>query len=194
MASNKSVAQQTRETVNQASDMAEQAANRVSDIGERMQSGAREMGRHAQCQLHRMHLTEATIPDAFRGAPKFISPRVHSFLDLAVTLYFTGLGIAFAVQRKKGPAIAAFVNAGMVGTVSALTDYKGTGRKPIDFKLHGTLDAVQATTAALGPEIHGFAGEPEARFFWGQAANEALVISSTDWDMGMPAPTLRRIA
>jgi hypothetical protein len=193
MASNKSVAQQTRETVNQASDMAEQAANRVSDIGERMQSGAREMGRHAQCQLHRMHLTEATIPDAFRGAPKFISPRVHSFLDLAVTLYFTGLGIAFAVQRKKGPAIAAFVNAGMVGTVSALTDYKGTGRKPIDFKLHGTLDAVQATTAALAPELHGFAGDIEARFFWGQAANEALVISGTDWDMGMPEPTIRRV-
>lgn len=194
MASNKSVAQQARETVNEASETAQEASNRISEIGERVQSGAREMSRHAQCQLHRMHLTEATIPDAFRGAPKFISPRVHSFLDLAVTLYFTGLGIAFAVQRKKGPAIAAFVNAGMVGTVSALTDYKGTGRKPIDFKLHGTLDAVQATTAALAPELHGFAGDMEARFFWGQAANEALVISSTDWDMGMAAPTLRRVA
>jgi hypothetical protein len=145
-------------------------------------------------QLHRMHLTEATIPDAFRGAPKFISPRVHSFLDLAVTLYFAGLGIAFAVQRKKGPAIAAFIKAGMVGTVSALTDYKGTGRKPIDFKLHCTLDAVQATTAALAPELHGFAGDMEARFCWGQGAKEALVISSTGWDLGMPAPTLRNVA
>jgi hypothetical protein len=193
MASAKSVSQQARETVNQASETAQEAANRVSDIGERVQSGAREMSRHAQCQLHRMHLTEATIPDAFRGAPKFISPRMHSFLDIATTLYFTGLGIAFAVRGKKGPAIAAFVNAGVVGTVSALTDYKGTGHKPIDFKLHGTLDAVQATTAALAPELHGFAGEMEARFFWGQAANEALVISGTDWDMGMPAPTLRRV-
>lgn len=194
MAQNKSMAQQSKETLNQASDMTEQAGNRISEIEERAQSGVREIGRHAQCQLHRMHLTEATIPDATRGMPKFISPRVHSFLDLAVTLYFTGLGIAFAIQKKKGPAIAAFVNAGMVGTVSALTDYKGTGRKPIDFKMHGTLDTVQAATAALAPELHGFADEPEARFFWGQAANEALVISSTDWDMGMPAPTLRRAA
>jgi hypothetical protein len=193
MASNKSAAQQTRETLNQASETAQQVGNRISDIGERVQSGAREMGRHAQCQLHRMHLTEATIPDATRGAPKFISPRAHSFLDLATTLYFVGLGIAFAVQGKKGPAIAAFVNGGMVGTVSALTDYKGMGRKPIDFKLHGTLDAVQATTAALAPELHGFAGDIEARFFWGQAANEALVISGTDWDMGMPEPTIRRV-
>jgi hypothetical protein len=193
MAQNKSLVQQTRETVNQASEMAEQAGNRISEISERVQSGANEMGRHAQCHLHRMHLTEATIPDATRGMPKFISPRVHSFLDLAVTLYFAGLGIAFAIQKKKGPAIAAFVNAGVVGTVSALTDYKGTGRKPIDFKMHGTLDAVQATTAALAPELHGFADEPEARFFWGQAANEALVISSTDWDMGMPAPRLRNV-
>lgn len=194
MASNKSVVDQTRDTVNQASDTADQAVERVREIGERVQTGARDMGRHAQCQLHRMHLTEASIPDATRGMPKFISPRVHSFLDLAVTIYFTGLGIAFSVQGKKGPAIAAFINAGMVGTVSALTDYNGTRRKPIDFKLHGTLDAVQATTAALAPELHGFAGEAEARFFWGQAANEALVISSTDWDMGMPAPTLHRAA
>lgn len=194
MASDKSLAQQTREALNQASETANQASERVREIGERVQSGAREMGRHAQCQLHRMHLTEATIPDATRNLPKFISPRVHSFLDLAVTLYFTGLGIAFAVQGKKGPAIAAFINAGMVGTVSALTDYKGTGRKPIDFKLHGTLDAVQTATAALAPELHGFASDTEARFFWGQAANEALVISATDWDMGLPAPTLRRLA
>lgn len=194
MAQGKSVAQQASETMDAASDMAGQAGNRINEFSERVQSNAREMGRHAQCQLHRMHLTEATIPDAFRGAPKFISPRVHSFLDLAVTLYYAGLGIAFAVQRKKGPAIAALVNAGVVGTVSALTDYKGTGRKPIDFKMHGTLDAVQATAAALAPELHGFAGDMEARFFWGQAANEPLVISSTDWDMGMPAPTLHRVA
>jgi hypothetical protein len=193
MAQNESITDQSTQITNQASDMAEWAGNRITEIGERAQSGAREIGRHAQCQLHRMHLTEATIPDSTRGMPKFISPRVHSFLDLATTLYFAGLGIAFSIQGKKGPAIAAFVNAGVVGTVSALTDYKGTGRKPIDFKLHGTLDAVQATTAALAPEIHGFTGDAEARFFWGQAANEAFVISSTDWDMGMPAPSLRKV-
>ena len=73
----------------------------------------------------------------------------------------------------------------MVAGVSLMTDYQGTGDKPINFKLHGTLDAVQATAAALGPILHGFAGEPEAAFFYGQAVNEVAVIASTDWDAGM---------
>jgi hypothetical protein len=51
--------------------------------------------------------------------------------------------------------------------------------------MHGTLDAVQAATAALGPVLNGFAGEPEAGFFWGQAVNEVGVIATTDWDAGM---------
>jgi hypothetical protein len=75
-----------------------------------------------------------------------------------------------------------------------MTDYDGDGKKPINFKLHGTLDAVQATTAALAPVLHGFAGEPEAAYFWGQAANEVAVIATTDWDAGMPSSGRRRKA
>ena len=75
-----------------------------------------------------------------------------------------------------------------------LTDYEGTGKKPISFKMHGTLDAVQATTAALAPILHGFEGKPEAKFFYGQAANEATVIAGTDWDAGMPNARRRRKA
>ena len=82
----------------------------------------------------------------------------------------------------------------MVAGVSAMTDYEGTGRKPINFKLHGTLDAVQATTAALGPVLHGFAGEPESAFFYGQAVNEIAVIATTDWDEGMTATSIRKAA
>ena len=70
--------------------------------------------------------------------------------------------------------------------------YDGDRKKPITFKMHGTLDAVQATTAALGPVLHGFAGEPEAKYFYGQAANELAVISTTDWDAGMPSKRRRR--
>jgi hypothetical protein len=135
-----------------------------------------------------------TIPDAFENTPKLISPRVHAWLDIAVTGYFAILGTVCAFRGKKGAAIAAFVNAGMVAGVSAMTDYEGTGRKPINFKLHGTLDAVQATTAALGPVLHGFAGEPESAFFYGQAVNEIAVIATTDWDEGMPATSIRKAA
>jgi hypothetical protein len=162
----------------------------VQDMADRLS----EIGGRAQSELRELHINEATIPDAFRKMPKFISPGVHRWLDVAVTSYFTVLGIVFAARGKKGPAIAAFVNGGMVGVVSALTDYEGTGEKPISFKMHGTLDAVQATTAAVAPVLHGFAGEREAAYFYGQAANEVGVISFTDWDEGMPARSRRRAA
>ncbi len=128
------------------------------------------------------NVNENTIPDAFRGAPKFINPTLHAWLDVAVTTYFFGLGAWFLSRGKKGAATAAFVNGAMVAGVSAMTDYDGDGQKPISFKLHGTLDAVQAATAAMGPVLHGFADEPEAMFFYGQAANEVGVIAFTDWD------------
>lgn len=172
----------------------EDAANRVSDISDRVQSVVSEMNREVASRASKMNVGEATIPDAFRNAPKLISPRVHSFLDAAVAGYFLVLGGWFASRRKKGPATAAFINAGMVATVSAMTDYDGSGKKPISFKLHCTLDAIQATTAALGPAIHGFAGRREAAFFYGQAADEVGVIAFTDWDAGMPTARRRKAA
>jgi hypothetical protein len=72
----------------------------------------------------------------------------------------------------------------MVGGVSLLTDYDGTGRRPISFKMHGTLDTVQAAVAGLAPVMHGFADEPEAKYFWVQVAKEIAVIATTDWDAG----------
>jgi hypothetical protein len=139
-------------------------------------------------------IDETTIPDTFANVPKLISPRVHAWLDVAVTGYFLTLGAIFAARGKGGPATAAFVNAGMVAGVSLFTDYQGTGEKPTHFQMHGTLDAVQAATAALGPVLHGFASEPESAFFYGQAANEVAVIAFTDWDEGMPSAMEREAA
>ena len=106
---------------------------------------------------------------------------------------FPDAGRHFCCPRQ-GRSTAAFVNAGMVAGVSLFTDYQGTGEKPINFKMHGTLDAVQAATAALGPVLHGFASEPESAFFYGQAANEVAVIAFTDWDEGMPSAMEREAA
>src|SRR5581483_480378 len=163
----------------------EDAKERINELGEQIQSGLSEIGEQASARLRQLNVKQSTIPDAFRRMPKFISPQVHRWLDVAVTGYFGVLGTIFAVRGRVGPAIAAFANAGMVGGVSAFTDYTGNGEKPISFKLHGTLDAMQATTAALAPVLHGFADEPESAFFFGQAANELAVIAGTDWDAGM---------
>jgi hypothetical protein len=144
--------------------------------------------------LPEVNVNETTIPDAFRKAPKFISPTTHAWLDAGVVSYFLGLTGICAIRGKGKPALAAFMNAAMVAGVSLMTDYEGTGEKPINFKLHGTLDAMQALTAALGPVLHGFAGEPEAAFFYGQAVNEVAVIACTDWDSGMPRRRQRKAA
>jgi len=185
-----------------AQDFVEQAKNvnvgdvaeRVNDIGERVESGLNSATRELKSRMKRFPVSESTIPDAFGGVPKMISPRVHAWLDVAVTGYFLVLGTIFRTRGSKRAATAAFINAGMVAGVSLLTDYKGTGEKPISFKLHGTLDAVQAATAALGPVLHGFADEAESAFFYGQAANEVAVIASTDWDRNTLDEAFRRAA
>jgi hypothetical protein len=116
--------------------------------------------------------------------PKPISPRVHAWLDVAVTGYFLALA-AFCWRRdhKRGAALA-ITNAGMVAGVSAMTDYYADGTKPISFPTHGLLDILQAGVAGAGPGLLGFAGEPEAKYFFAQAANEGMVVSMTDWQAG----------
>jgi hypothetical protein len=186
--------QEANSTLNQAADYAREAADRVSDMGSRVAGNVKEIGRNVQSRIDDMEIDETTIPDAFRRTPKLISPRVHAWLDVAVTTYFLGLGVWFVVRGKGRAAAAAFVNGSMVAGVSMLTDYDGDGKKPIDFKMHGTMDAVQMTMAGLGPIMHGFAGEPEAKYFYAQAANELGVIATTDWDAGMPGQGRRRRA
>lgn len=186
--------QEANSTLNQAADYAREAADRVSDMGSRVAGNVKEIGRNVQSRIDDMEINETTIPDAFRRAPKLISPRVHAWLDVAVTTYFLGLGVWFAVRGKGRAAAAAFVNGSMVAGVSMLTDYDGDGKKPINFKMHGTMDAVQMTMAGLGPIMHGFAGEPESKYFYAQAANELGVIATTDWDAGMPRQGRRRRA
>lgn len=164
----------------------QEIVEKVSDIGERVQAEISDLNRQMRSSLKKAHINEATVPNAFRKMPKLISPQVHRWLDVAVTGYFAVLGTVFAKRGNGRAAAAAFMNAAMIGGVSAFTDYNGTRKKPISFKMHGTLDAIQATTAALAPLLHGFADEPESAFFYGQAANEAAVIATTDWNAGMP--------
>lgn len=172
----------------------QEIVERVTDIRERVQTEIGDLNRQMRSSLKKAHISEATVPDAFRKMPKMISPQVHRWLDVAVTGYFAVLGTVFAKRGNGRAATAAFVNAAMVGGVSAFTDYDGTKKKPISFKMHGTLDALQATTAALAPLLHGFAGEAESAFFYGQAANEAAVIATTDWNAGMLAKKRRKAA
>src|SRR5215468_8496498 len=65
------------------------SGSKIRTITNRVQSRAKEIGERAR------NMDETTVPDAFRRIPKYVSPRVHSWLDFAVSTYFLGLGIWF---------------------------------------------------------------------------------------------------
>ncbi len=62
------------------------------------------------------------------------------------------------------------------------TDYPRGVSPILSFRAHRTGDIVQAVLAGLGPILFGFGSDPEAKYFYGQAASEVGVIAATDWD------------
>jgi hypothetical protein len=115
------------------------------------------------------------------GVPKVISPAAHAVLDYAVAGTYLAMGAWFASRHRRASTLA-FINGAMVLGLAMLTDYPGGVWRKISFKGHGVADAVQATLAGAGPAAMGFAGDPEAKFFYSQAASEVGVIAMTDWN------------
>jgi hypothetical protein len=55
-------------------------------------------------------------------------------------------------------------------------------RKRLQRPDHGGTAARVLTNGAIGPVLFGLADDPEAHFFYGQAASEVGVIAATDWN------------
>ncbi|HYE88236.1 MAG TPA: hypothetical protein VEA16_17860 [Vicinamibacterales bacterium] len=102
-------------------------------------------------------------------------------LDYGVAATFCCVGLAL-LNRNRAAAGLAFVNGGMILAMSLLTDYPGGVFRALSFRGHRAGDMVQAALAGAGPALLGFAKEPEAMFFYGQALSEVGVIANTDWD------------
>jgi hypothetical protein len=116
-----------------------------------------------------------------RSAPAVISPAQHAVLDYGVAATFFALGAAFG-RRHRAASTLAYINGAMVLGMSLLTNYPGGVYRRLSFKTHRSGDIVQAALAGLGPVLFGFARDPEARYFYGQALSEAGVIAATDWE------------
>ena len=110
-----------------------------------------------------------------------ISPAQHAVLDYVVAATFFGVGLKL-LDRNRAAAGLAFANGGMVLALSLLTDYPGGLVRAVSFRGHRTGDLMQAALAGAGPVLLGFATEPEAAYFYGQALSEAAVIAGTDWN------------
>jgi hypothetical protein len=115
---------------------------------------------------------------------KPISPAQHAILDYSVAATFLAFGFS-NLSRHRSAAALAFVNGAMILGMSMLTDYPGGVFRTLSFRTHRTGDVVQAALAGLGPVLFGFGNDPEAKYFYGQAASEAGVIAATDWDAAM---------
>src|SRR3954468_15828289 len=88
-------------TTDEADDFGTQEIrDRVTEIGEQVQSEVADISRQVRTGLKRANINQTTIPDAFRRAPKIISPRVHAWLDVAVTGYarYSGPSSLFEVR------------------------------------------------------------------------------------------------
>lgn len=137
-------------------------------------------------------MAKLSLQNGIPGIPKIIEPKQHAVLDALVTgAFLVAAGVLWGKNRRGG--IAALVNGLFVAGFSVLTDYEGTGKKPISFRTHGKLDEVQAALAAAAPTVLRF--KKGSTFFRGQAMNELMVIAMTDWDAGESVSRrLRRVA
>jgi hypothetical protein len=124
----------------------------------------------------RMHMNTAAIA-------RTISPKQHAVLDYGVAAGFLAVGFAMLGRHNRAAALA-LSNGIMVLGMSMLTDYPGGVLPTISFKGHRSGDIAQAALAGIGPAVFGFAGDPEAKYFYGQALSEAGVIAATDWNAG----------
>jgi hypothetical protein len=130
-------------------------------------------------------ITETLQSDPAAAVPQahlrpFISPAQHAVLDYGVAATFFTVG-ALLAHRHRAAAGLAFLNGAMVLGMSLLTNYPGGIYRTISFRGHRTGDIVQAALAGVGPMLLGFANDPEAKYFYGQALSEVGVIASTDW-------------
>jgi hypothetical protein len=115
------------------------------------------------------------------AAARSISPSQHAALDYGVVATFFGLGWKLRSRSRRASTLA-FLNGGMVLGLSLLTDYPGGVFRTLSFRAHRTGDVMQALFAGVGPFLFGFARQPEANYFYGQALSEVGVIAATNWD------------
>jgi hypothetical protein len=127
------------------------------------------------------HDSSSLMASATRTIPTPISPSTHAVLDYAVAATFFCAG-AWLMGRNRKAANLAFLNGAVVAGMSMLTDYPGGLWRVLPFRGHRIGDIAQAGLAGFGPALFGFAGDPEATFFYGQAASEVGVIAATDWN------------
>jgi hypothetical protein len=132
-----------------------------------------------------MALMQKGVALAASRMPKKISPRVHAALDYAVAGSFLLAGAIFW-KRNRRAAVGSLLCGGATGAVSLLTDYSGSGRKPISYSMHGQIDAGLIAMTAAMPKLVGIEDDPQAKFFSGEAAAKTAITAMTNFEARRP--------
>jgi hypothetical protein len=114
------------------------------------------------------------------NVPKVIDASTHAVMDYVTAASFFGLGAYLHREHPRAAALA-YVNGAAVLGLSMLTDYPGGVFRSVSFRTHGWVDVLLAGMTAAGPAMLGFADEPIAQVFYGQAAIETGIVAATDW-------------
>ena len=114
------------------------------------------------------------------SVPKVIDASTHAVLDYVAAASFFGLGSYLQRHHPRAAALA-YANGAAVLGLAMLTDYPGGVFRSVSFRTHGWVDVLLAGMTAAGPAMLGFADEPVARVFHGQAAIETAIVAATDW-------------
>lgn len=112
--------------------------------------------------------------------PKLLDARGHAVMDYVTAGTFLTLGFVFRRRNPRASGLAFFHGASLL-VQSLMTDYPGGVWRTLSFQTHRTMDIMGAGLMVIGPVLLGFADEPEAQAFHGQALVEGGVIAATDW-------------
>lgn len=174
---------QARDTFNQARDM---AGNLPGQVRETWNKASERIGNVPDQVRDTWNDASGRVMETYDNMPKPIGQTTHAVLDYVTAGAFF-LGAGFLWNRNRSAAWGAIAEGAMVLGMSLMTDYPGGVKPVISFKRHGQMDLVQAASAAALPSMLGFADEPEAWLFHGQAVNELAVVAFTDWSEGSTA-------
>ena len=127
-----------------------------------------------------MALVDQAVGVVNKKLPKVISPKVHAVIDYTTVGIFILMGALFWKNNRRA-SIAAFSCAAAEATTVLLTDFPGGVADVISFETHGRIDAALASGTATLPNLLGFGGEPEAKYFRMQGLAIGAVTGMTDF-------------
>ncbi len=124
--------------------------------------------------------------------PSMITPRMHSFIELACAGGFL-LHAASAWERDKPVAVCSSGCAMFLLTNAALTDFAGTRNTRLGVDAHGRVDLGLAAMIGTIPSLMGIKDKYDARFFRVQAVALAALAGLTDFNLTGQTKQLKNI-